>query len=242
MALYTSATQGLIHLVMTSLSLYSLYIVHTYASPLQDNTESEKNPCPTNWFHYERFCVTRGAGASDRAVAIYCDGFGGIGIKGLCIIRAPIDQSTSAQIGNDLQLSLGFTLMGDNPEVDSPLDTDPRLSAAPNDVDTKGKRAALLDGSSTSTMSDPDVDLDSEFDDSGVCPQGWTHYRSLCVYKPWSLEERCRHMNAVEFNGLCLKHAEVRDVSHLQDGTLRQQRKRICCCSSVKGRPNKYGC
>lgn len=187
--------------------------------------------------------MTRGVGASDRAVAIYCDGFGGIGIKGLCIIRAPVDQSVNSQTGHDLQLSLGFSLMGDNPESDSPRDTNPRLPSAPaEDVNTEMKVEALLDDSSVSTLSDTTVDLDSEVDDSGVCPRGWTHYRSLCVYKPWSLEERCRHMNAVEFNGLCLKHAEVRDVSSLQDGAIRQQQKRICCCSSVKGRPNKYGC
>ncbi|KAH9494932.1 hypothetical protein Btru_020820 [Bulinus truncatus] len=211
-----------------------------FASPIQEE-QSEKGACPNGWLHYERFCVTKGVGSSDRTVALYCDSFGGIGVKGLCIIRAH-DVTTTEQKSTDtnsespgrtdshVPLLLHWSLLGDKQRDDG--------DEIPTDEDSKLRQSFLHIGASLST--EQDFDLDTE--DTGVCPKGWTHYGTLCVYKPWSVQERCRSMNALEFNGLCLKHADTSAVAKYKDGNILQEVKRVCCCASVRGRPNGYGC
>ncbi|XP_055894865.1 uncharacterized protein LOC106066570 [Biomphalaria glabrata] len=215
----------------------SICFVLSLSSPIQDATENDKRLCPEGWLRYEKFCVAKGIGSSDRAVAIYCERFGGIGIKGLCIIRAQTGDSTSDQQSADTlghesdidhqqrtdNLLLNWSLLGDKARGDA---------SDEDNVDEDNKVAQL-----TQSLLDQDMP-----EDTGACPRGWTHYGTLCVYKPWSVQERCHSMNAIEFNGLCLKHADTSFVARYKDGPLLQKVKRICCCASVRGKPNNYGC
>uniref|UniRef100_A0A0B6YU99 Uncharacterized protein n=1 Tax=Arion vulgaris TaxID=1028688 RepID=A0A0B6YU99_9EUPU len=207
----TVLTQVQLPLILISLSLY---VIHTHGSPLSDSNNSS---CPRGWVQYEQFCVTRGEGSSDMAVALYCDGFGGIGIKGLCIIkRSKLELSSPVDIRSDTS-----------------SDTDVVMSPYSD---------FTLRDSASSVGLDMDVFSNSFDADDDVCPKGWTHYRSMCVYKPWSTAATCHLMNSVEFHGLCVKHADTEPAANRDLRGVNRKEKRICCCANFKARGNNYGC
>ncbi|CAG5116562.1 unnamed protein product, partial [Candidula unifasciata] len=134
------------------------------------------NVCPRGWHHYHHFCVTQGDGSTEKAVALYCGGLGGIGVNGLCIITP-----------NNLEPA---------------SENDPNYATVAED---NGQQALYRDSQVSSNFVDTDILGDPEPVESRLCPKGWTHYNSMCVYRPWSLEERCSLLGAVEFRGLCIK-------------------------------------
>ncbi|XP_059163396.1 uncharacterized protein LOC131946563 [Physella acuta] len=219
MAVQFFVVQSYLQIVLTTLSLYAL---HAYGSPVQES--SDRILCPLGWFHYQRFCLTKAMGKSDRAVALYCDGFGGIGIKGLCIIRAQTEVSEKELLGDNYQFSSDFSLLGG--DLAEELKSFPSQADDPRDESTSTLVSSSAEGSENETR---------------LCPRGWSHYRSLCLYKPESVEERCRNLGAVEFSGLCLKHADTRALQESQIDA-ESLNKRICCCSHPKAKGNNYGC
>jgi len=73
------------------------------------------------------------------------------------------------------------------------------------------------------------------------CPEGWEHYRDMCVYKPTSVEETCHTLRAVEFRGLCLRHADLSGLESSKKQYYKED-KRVCCCAHPNGMPNNFGC
>ncbi|BFZ01402.1 hypothetical protein BsWGS_04441 [Bradybaena similaris] len=207
----TFFTQVQLPLLLTSLSLCA---IHSHGSPLSNSNSSD---CPKGWYQYDQFCVTRAEGQSDRDVAVYCDGFGGIGIKGLCIIKRNILEASS-----DMDLSSATNSDTDN--VQSPY-----RESQPQDY-------------SLSSVVDTDIFGNTVGTDEDVCPRGWSHYRRMCVYKPMSLVAMCNLFEAVEFHGLCIKHADIKAVYNRDLEAAHHKEKRICCCANFKARGNKYGC
>ena len=55
-------------------------------TPVYNHLEAHSPQCPSSWFQYDRFCVTPARAGTERAVALYCDSLGGIGVNGLCVI------------------------------------------------------------------------------------------------------------------------------------------------------------
>jgi hypothetical protein len=238
MGFHGAITQGLLHVILASLSFHSSCI---HGSP----QSSDHSLCPRGWYQYDRFCVARGHGSSDRAVALYCDGFGGIGIKGICIIKIHTNTPTSTLEREDsaVNFSQGFQV-SERSILQSAPDENQLYSA----LVEGGRRAAsgYQDASPKDDSAPSDLDggvLSNQIGGSdGFCPKGWAHYGSVCVYKPWSVAERCHLMNSVEFHGLCVKHADIQAVSSTEAAGENSREKRICCCASFKAKGNKYGC
>lgn len=192
------------------IALVAVNIGKSYPTPVYNHLEAHSPQCPSSWFQYDRFCVTPARPGSERAVALYCDGLGGIGVSGLCVIKA-------RTVDPDLE--------------ESGLLRSSKLSPVLQNADDEVSEAEIDVARETKTE-----------DEYGSCPRGWAHYRSLCVYKPWSSEERCHQMGAVQFRGMCLKHAEPTEATEIDKIRSISQEKRICCCAHPSGAANGYGC
>ncbi|BFY98291.1 hypothetical protein BsWGS_01331 [Bradybaena similaris] len=232
MGLHSVLSQGLLQIVMASLFFH---VNDTYGSPLTDS----RNLCPGGWYHYEHFCVTQGQGSTEKAVALYCGGLGGIGINGLCIIKAPGDSTSFMTKDSAVNFSNGPPISASN-SIEPASETDPSYSTVSDD---NGHLSLYRDSANdvSSHFADADVLEDSE-KESRLCPKRWTHYKSMCVYRPWSVEERCSLLNAVEFRGLCIKHADTKAATKTDLENIYSTDKRICCCASFKAKGNNYGC
>ncbi|GFR72021.1 hypothetical protein ElyMa_003829200 [Elysia marginata] len=191
------------------IALFAVYIGKSYPTPVYNHLEAHSPYCPSSWFQYDRFCVTPAREGSERAVALYCDGLGGIGVSGICVIKARTVAPTLEEPGLMRSSKLSPMLQSADraPEVDIGVDREPLAEV-----------------------------------EYGSCPSGWAHYRSMCVYKPWSSEERCHQMGAVQFHGMCLKHAEPKEATEIDNIRSLAQEKRICCCAHPGGSSNGYGC
>uniref|UniRef100_A0A0B7APQ7 Uncharacterized protein n=1 Tax=Arion vulgaris TaxID=1028688 RepID=A0A0B7APQ7_9EUPU len=237
MGIHSILTHRRLQILLASLSLYAS---HSHGSPLTDN----KNVCPRGWYQYERFCVTRGQGSSERAVALYCDGFGGIGIKGLCIISHTNDP-TSYLVKEDNAVNLSKVFPLSVPNIQQPGSERDQMYATLSDRNNQVspyRNPEFKEDSSSDSFLDSDILDNDDTPEIGFCPQGWTHYRNMCVYKPWSVTERCHQMNSIEFHGLCLKHADTHAETNTDPEAVYSKQKRICCCASFKAKGNNYGC
>ncbi|RUS81291.1 hypothetical protein EGW08_010933 [Elysia chlorotica] len=188
------------------IAFFAVWIGKSYPTPVYNHLEAHSPQCPSSWFQYDRFCVTPARQGTERAVALYCDGLGGIGVSGLCVIKARTVEPTLDDAGFMRSSRLSSMLPTSLDEV-------------------------------------PDADGESRTEvEYGSCPSGWAHYRSMCVYKPWTSEERCHQMGAVQFHGMCLKHAEPSEENGIDNIRSLSPNKRICCCAHPNGNANGYGC
>ncbi|XP_005108535.1 uncharacterized protein LOC101847527 [Aplysia californica] len=251
--------------VATFITAVLLFVLGIDCSPLHESLGGPGSLCPKGWYHYQRFCVAKGKGASDRAVAMYCDGFGGIGIKGLCIIKARVNSDTSRQdpeeedhrksatLSLDFSLGAGKSFLGSTSaekgyHPTQAMDGSDESNDSSYNNDNDNDNAVMNPGKFASTLRDSSNALVSELDDEDnlldvkLCPVGWKHYRSMCVYRPFTITETCRLLDSVEFHGLCLKHANTQALESPDGKGYFQEGKRICCCAHVKARGNRYGC
>ncbi|GFN80423.1 hypothetical protein PoB_000692900 [Plakobranchus ocellatus] len=58
------------------------------ATPILNPLEANSPHCPRSWYYYGGFCVKSAFDGPENAVAFVCTAIGGIGVRGLCVIKA----------------------------------------------------------------------------------------------------------------------------------------------------------